>query len=159
MIRQDVGQTVLGGGDTLSVTYLALGDNVVDYQDASDVSATAAAEGGSGRYMRLWDKSDAFAEDQTTAMAEAMNAVSYGETLATEIIYDVETATLATASQIQPGQTQNINLPYYSINADYLIDQVSIRDVDGQYLRITVRALSGAFLDNWVDFYRNLFKT
>ena len=54
---------------------------------------------------------------------------------------------------------QTVTLTRYGISAaEYLLEKVDLRDLDGTVLRYTVTALSGEALGGWHEFFRKLVK-
>lgn len=154
-IRQDSGGTVLSAGppaEVLTVKYRALGGDTVVSEDSTNVTNTAAAEGGSGRYERFYDRSSQLGAVQVLAEMDALVAVL--KNTGTEVIYEIDTVEWADAPTLRPGMLQSITVGEYDLADDFLIDQIDIADdSDGAYLTYRVRAISGA-LTNWVDFYK-----
>lgn len=149
-IIQDPGGTALSGSQTLAVNYRAYGFEHVFAEDTGEQSARAAIESGtSGEYEGV--RQDESIVSETAADIAAAAALDGSKAIAIEARY----ATYLNG--LLPGQTQTINLPSHSINASFLLDEVSARwarafDVDLYY---TVRALSTTRLGDYLTVFKS----
>lgn len=156
-LLQDAADATLTASQQLQVLYYACGQNIVRSADAANMASTAAVEGGTGKYSLLFDRSNVAGEGLIQAAADASAIVAAQEDVAVEISYAIECVKQPLASQLVPGMTQGVVLPYYGISATYLLDSISLRDnTSGEYLMIAARAISGAFLGSYIDYYANL---
>lgn len=151
-IRQDADETILTAADTLRVVYRKFGANTIAVEDASDISTTATLEGASGIYAMPFDRPGI---GQQQASTEALALVSARKNNAVEITYETDQQVEATCHTLRPGQLQTIANSYFSVaSGTYLIREVSLRDVYGQWLQFTVKAISTNRLGGAVEFWK-----
>jgi hypothetical protein len=151
-IRQDSDETVLTASDTLRVVYRKFGANTIAVEDASDISTTATLEGASGIYAMPFDRPGI---GQQQAAAEGLALVSARKNNAVEITYETDQQVEATCHTLRPGQLQTIANSYFNVSSGtYLIREVSLRDVMGQWLQFTVKAISTNRLGGAVEFWK-----
>jgi len=151
-IRQDSDETVLTASDTLRVVYRKFGANTIYVEDSSDVSTTATREGNSGIYVRSFDRPGI---GQVQAAAEGAAIVAALKNYAVEITYDTDQLIESNAHLLRPGQVQTIENSYFGVSSgSYLIHEVSLRDIGGQWLQYTVKAISTARLGGAVEFWK-----
>ena len=151
-IRQDADETILTAADTLRVVYRKFGANTIAVEDASDISTTATLEGASGIYAMPFDRPGI---GQQQAAAEGLALVSARKNNALEITYETDQQVEATCHTLRPGQLQTIANSYFNVSSGtYLIREVSLRDVMGQWLQFTVRAISTNRLGGAVEFWK-----
>lgn len=150
-IFQDVGGTVVGSGETLSVTYRAHGFDVpiTVIEDAAEQTARATIEGGTtGVYDLVFQDDGIFSATAGEAAANAL--LTRHKQVPVEVTYQTRT------NGVLPGQLQNINLPFYELNSDFLITEVSAREekLGGGAFRYTVKAISTTRLGTFLDAFR-----
>ena len=151
-IRQDADETILTAADTLRVVYRKFGANTIAVEDASDISTTATLEGASGIYAMPFDRPGI---GHQQAAAEGMALVSARKNNAVEITYETDQQVEATCHTLRPGQLQTIINSYFNVSSGtYLIREVSLRDVMGQWLQFTVKAISTNRLGGAVEFWK-----
>ena len=151
-IRQDADETILTAADTLRVVYRKFGANTIAVEDASDISTTATLEGASGIYAMPFDRPGI---GQQQAAAEGLALVSARKNNAVEITYETDQQVEATCHTLRPGQLQTIANSYFNVSSGtYLIREVSLRDVYGQWLQFTVKAISTNRLGGAVEFWK-----
>jgi len=151
-IRQDADETILTAADTLRVVYRKFGANTIAVEDASDISTTATLEGASGIYAMPFDRPGI---GQQQAAAEGLALVSARKNNAVEITYETDQQVEATCHTLRPGQLQTIANSYFNVSSGtYLIREVSLRDVMGQWLQFTVKAISTNRLGGAVEFWK-----
>lgn len=93
--------------------------NLTMAQNAAEIAARQAVEGGSGKYQ-------AIREERNISTLLALQALAEGELAAKGTIPEIiEFSTRD--SGLLPGQLININLPLLEVNADYLIESVGYR--------------------------------
>lgn len=151
-IRQDADETVLTSADTLRVVYRKFGANTIAEEDSADISATATLEGNSGIYALPFDRPGI---GQRQASVEGLALVSARKNNAVEITYETDQQVEATCHTLRPGQLQTIENSYFNVaSGTYLIREVSLRDVYGQWLQFTVKAISTNRLGGAVEFWK-----
>lgn len=134
---------------TLAVTYQGLFPLVLtDIRSQTEIDARAAVEGGTGIYENVEDDPDLDTNDMAVDKANGLLR-RYGK-IHSAIEFETDTGGL------QSGQLIDITITAHGINGQYLIDNVSITDISGQFLRYNVRALSGESQGGWADFFRRL---
>lgn len=116
-------QPAPGLGVSLVVTYdYALG-NVVKAQNAAQIAARQAIEGGSGIWTRV-------NEQRNIANGDTLLSIAEGDISAYSVPGSkVEYETIEQGLDV--GQIQNINLPYYGINSDLIIESIQTRWITG----------------------------
>lgn len=154
-IRQDNSREVLAATASLAVGYHPLGSNIVSCEDGAAITARAGAEGGSGRYTRCFDRTDT-GEGQIQAYDRAQALIAIYKLNARQTAYETDMLIEALAKNLRPGQLQGIVNSYFNITGGWLIDEVQIEDVGGQWLKFTVKALDGTYLGGWLEFFRDL---
>ena len=151
-IRQDSDETILTAADTLRVVYRKFGANTISEEDTSDISTTATLEGASGIYAMPFDRPGI---GQQQASTEALTLVAARKNNAVEITYETDQQVEATCHTLRPGQLQTIANSYFNVaSGTYLIREVSLRDVMGQWLQFTVKAISTNRLGGAVEFWK-----
>lgn len=151
-IRQDSDETILTAADTLRVVYRKFGANTIAVEDTSDISTTATLEGASGIYAMPFDRPGI---GQQQAAAEGLALVAARKNNAVEITYETDQQVEATCHTLRPGQLQTIANSYFNVSSGtYLIREVSFRDVMGQWLQFTVKAISTNRLGGAVEFWK-----
>lgn len=151
-IRQDSDEAVLTASDTLRVVYRKFGASTIYVEDSADVSTTATREGNSGIYVRSFDRPGI---GQVQAAAEGAAIVAALKNYAVEITYDTDQLIESDAHLLRPGQIQTIENSYFGVSSgSYLIHEVSLRDIGGQWLQYTVKAISTARLGGAVEFWK-----
>jgi hypothetical protein len=153
-IRQDADVDVLTSGDTLTVRYQRLGADIVRVEDSADISATITQEGGgSGRYVSYLERE----VGQVQAYNEALAIISAKKAAVSEIEYETDEEAEPSCVTLRPGQLQTIaNTPRGVSSDSYLIHDVTLSDVAGQYLRFRVRAITGTSLTGVQEFWKAL---
>lgn len=146
VISQDDGATALGAGATLSVTYQGLYPILVNSQIDAEITARAAAEGGSGLYEELVADSNIDTEDAGLDKADALLR-RYGHIPRT-VTFETDTGGLR-AGQLMAA----VSVPELGLDGDWLIASVAARDVSGKIMRYTVTAWDGEALGGWVNFF------
>ena len=135
---------------TLKVTY-QYGFPIIDYvENTTEQTAQAVKEGeGTGIYEAIYN--DGATTDVAWAAQEA-------EALLSKYMVIPETITFYTFEDgLGAGQLITINLPELSINSTYLIESVTINDVDFVIYNYEVVALSGQS-HTWSDYFKDMTK-
>lgn len=110
-------------GVVISITAAMEFTNVVLAQNADEIAARQAIEGGSGKYQ-------AIREDRNINTLAALSALAEGELRNKGGDY-VTIEFTTRDSGLRPGQRIDINLPFHSIDAEFLIESVDYRWVAG----------------------------
>lgn len=154
VIRQDADVDVLTSGDTLTVRYQRLGADIVRVEDSADISATITQEGGgSGRYVSYLERE----VGQVQAYNEALAIISAKKAAVSEIEYETDEEVEPSCVTLRPGQLQTIGNTPRGVSSDsYLVHDVTLSDVAGQYLRFRVRAITGTSLTGVQEFWKAL---
>ena len=153
-IRQDVDVDVLTTGDTLTVRYQRLGGDIVRVEDSANISATVTQEGGgSGRYVSYAERETG----QVQAYNEALAVINAKKAAIVEVEYETDEEVEPLCITLRPGQLQTIaNTARGVSSGSYLINEVSISDVAGQWLRFRVRAIDGTSVVGIEEFWKAL---
>ena len=153
-IRQDVDVDVLTTGDTLTVRYQRLGADIVRVEDAANISATVTQEGGgSGRYVSYAERE----VGQVQAYNEALAVINAKKAAIVEVEYETDEEVEPSCITLRPGQLQTIaNTARGVSSGSYLINEVAISDVAGQWLRFRVRAIDGTSVVGIEEFWKAL---
>ena len=153
-IRQDVDVDVLTTGDTLTVRYQRLGGDIVRVEDSANISATITQEGGgSGRYVSYAERETG----QVQAYNEALAVINAKKAAIVEVEYETDEEVEPLCITLRPGQLQTIaNTARGVSSGSYLINEVSISDVAGQWLRFRVRAIDGTSVVGIEEFWKAL---
>ena len=153
-IRQDVDVDVLTTGDTLTVRYQRLGADIVRVEDAANISATVTQEGGgSGRYVSYAERE----VGQVQAYNEALAVINAKKAAIVEVEYETDEEVEPLCITLRPGQLQTIaNAARGVSSGSYLINEVAISDVAGQWLRFRVRAIDGTSVIGIEEFWKAL---
>ena len=153
-IRQDVDVDVLTTGDTLTVRYQRLGADIVRVEDSANISATVTQEGGgSGRYVSYAERE----VGQVQAYNEALAVINAKKAAIVEVEYETDEEVEPLCITLRPGQLQTIaNAARGVSSGSYLINEVAISDVAGQWLRFRVRAIDGTSVIGIEEFWKAL---
>lgn len=151
-IRQDAAGDVLTSGNTLTVTYQKLGADVVTTENATDITATITQEdGGSGRYERYAERE--VGQVQAFLAAEAVIAARRNPVV--EVEYETDQIVEPLCGTIKPGDLQTVaNTPRGVSSDTYLVNEVYLTDVAGQYLKARVRAISGTSIIGIQEYWK-----
>lgn len=141
-------ETAPDAGASLVVRYRALGANVYEVEDTGEQTARAAVEGGTGIYAHMADDSDNVDANGSVAKAQAM--LDDFKAIAEEVRY----TTLVDGLMV--GQLQGIVVTDQGINANYLIDQITVAAVNRSLMSYGVRAIGGTRLADWKDYFKGL---
>ena len=151
IMSQDDGAAALTTSDTLAVTYQGFFPIIVQSQSEKEIADRKTVEGGTGLYETIADEPTINTDDLANAKAAGLLR-RYG-VIPTVLTYQTDTGGL------KAGQLQTVTLTRYGISAaEYLLEKVDLRDLDGTDLRYTVTALSGEALGGWHEFFRKLVK-
>lgn len=149
-IIQDPGETVVGSGVDIFVSYHGVGFNTVSSEDTSAQSDQAIVEGGgSGIYEALIV--DTSLTSLTAAQQAADSELALRKSIPREVSYDTRTRGLL------PGQIQTITLTREGISGTYLIQSVSaiVEKTAPPSFRYTVKAISTTRLRDYLDTFKS----
>jgi hypothetical protein len=146
-ITQDDSETVLDG-DTIGITYRGLFPLLVVAEDSQAIADRIAIEGGTGIYEAI--DTEPKINNQDLALEIAQGKLRKFSKVERELTYETYTAGLFA------GQLQIINLSRYNINnGEFLIDRMSIQDLDGQGTFVhSVHAVDGESFGGWTEFFK-----
>lgn len=150
MVAMDDGAAPLLTADTLAVTYQGTFPIVIASSSQGEVEARQAVEGGTGVYEDVVD--DASIESVELAHDKAGALLRRYGVIPEEITFETDQPGL------KAGQLLTIWSPRHKVDGAYLIDSATYADVGvgDQFLRCTVKAISGERMDTWVDFFRKV---
>ena len=137
-ISQDQTGTLITSADTISITYIGRYPSVVQAQLDEEITTRKAIEGGSGIYEQL--KTDPNLNDvaATTALANAQLSL-YG--------FIPDTLRVSTwTSGYRAGQLVTCTFPLIEVDGDYLVNNVQVRDENGQRFVYTVTLMNAVNL-------------
>jgi hypothetical protein len=142
----------LTSGNTLTVIYQKLGADVVTAEDSSDITATITQEdGGSGRYERYAERE--VGQIQALLAAEAVIAARKNPVV--EVEYETDQIVEPLCATVKPGQLQTVANTARGVSSDtYLVNEVYLTDVAGQYLKARVRAISGTSIIGIQEYWK-----
>lgn len=150
-IYQDSGGSVLTPSNTLEVTYQGLIPIIVLSDLSDEITERIAVEGGNGLYEGLLDDTSIDDRDLATDLANA-HLRQYGyiaDRLSFETIED----------GLRAGQLIEIEITKLGLSGNYLITEVSGKDVDGKFVRYTIDATNGERVEGWERFFKSLVES
>lgn len=145
-----VANQTLTGTESVVLYCRDMGGDIVSAVDSSDQATRATVEGTSGKYEAFEDDSQSI--DATGAQEFANNIIG---ARAPDII-QVQFQTGETLG-LRVGQIADVTNSRYGLSsAQILIDEITIRDVEGQFFRQTVRGNDSVYLDGWREWFAAL---
>lgn len=152
VINQDDGAAAVGAGVAIAVTYQGLYPILVNAQYDAEITARAAAEGGTGVYEALVDEPNI--EEEDAARERALGLLRRHGLIPR--IATIETDT----SGLRAGQLlRDVAVVEHDMDGDWLVESVTARDVNGQFLRYQVTLWDGEALGGWTNFFAALVNT
>jgi hypothetical protein len=151
-VFQNPSGTPLSSSDVLEISYQTLGPAPIYWvQDNAQIAERAAIEGNSGIYEDV---------EQAPSTTDPTAIVAYAEGLlqrygANGIPFQVNYSTLIDGLFVGMLQSVVLSNPAISLLGG-LISQVSINDVDGQFLNYAVTVISANYQGNWTQFFAAL---
>jgi len=136
--------------ESLVLYYREMGGDIISAVDATDQSNRATTEGTSGKY-------EAFEDDSSSV--DAVGAQEFANNIVGARTPDIIQAQFATETTLglRVGQMADVTNSRYGLSsAQILIDEITLRDIDGQYFRQTVRGNDGVYLDGWREYFAAL---
>ena len=144
-VTQDGAQTPVPSTSQVVITYSPENVKVIYKSNASEISARAAIEGGTGVYTQVWSYSDLISFSTADSMSQGYVDIFSSIPL----IYEASTRYIGLAAgqsvSVTIGHAQLSDGSYPLINTVFAIQSVSIQDVGGD-LRWNVRAVNGALI-------------
>ena len=137
-----------GAGAEVTLTYQGLFPILVDERLDAEILARRALEGGTGVYEAITD--DPAINVQTVAVQKALAYLRKHGTIPQVIRFETDVPGL------HPGQLLPVDIPAAGLDDNYLIESVSMRDMQGAVNRYTVTAVSGDALGGWLEWFSAL---
>jgi hypothetical protein len=154
-IQQDSGGTLLEPSDTLVVNYQGVDQTVVAAENAAEIAARQAVEGGSGRYEILRESGDQTTRTQGEQLAAAI--LDRLDAIPAVAKFESDGAVEPLITAVRVGQRISIGVTGYAPAASYLIRTIRIQDLPGtQYLKYEIEAVNGPLVGDAYDFFRDL---
>ena len=147
-ITQDEGETLLESTDLIEITYIGEYDILVQAEKDSEIIARATIEGTSGRYEHIQDEKSFTESDEALDYANGL-LDKYGE------VCDVVDFTTFT-NGLGVGQQIHITKTNRNIDSDFLIESISVRAYNQEYLEYSVKCIDGVALGGWENFFKRL---
>ena len=137
-----------GVGAAVKLTYQGLFPILVDERLDAEILARRALEGGTGVYEAIAD--DPAINVQNVAVAKALAYLRKHGVIPQVIRFETD------APGLRPGQLLPVDIPAAGLGDNYLVESVSMRDMQGAVNRYTVTAVSGDALGGWLEFFSAL---
>lgn len=150
IITQDSSQTVLADVDQIRVTYIGLKNLFTKAESSGEISDRALKEGNSGIYENMAVETSISTSAQAIEFGQGL-LQTYGE-VKDSITFKTELAGL------EAGQLLPVNKPLYGINSSFLIESISIVPSGIGNIEYSVKALDGASIGGWEEFFKELLK-
>lgn len=152
VVSQDDAATAVGAGVAIAVTYQGLYPILVNAQYDAEITARATAEGGTGVYEALIDEPNI--DEEEAARARALGLLRRYGLIPRVATFETDTGGLR-AGQIM----RDVDVLELALDGDWLIESVTARDVNGQFLRYQVTIWDGEALGGWTNFFAALVNT
>jgi hypothetical protein len=151
-ITQDTTQAVLSTSDTITIDYIGLIPLLVVVEDSNAIAQRATIENLSGVYESLETLPNV--NDKQQALDIANGKLRKYTVIPRELTYQTFT------NGLSAGQLQTVTLSKYGISAaEFLIDRVTIRDLDDQGTFVyDVHAIDGEPFGSWTKFFESLVR-
>ena len=143
IITQDTTETVLANVDAIRLTYVGLRNLFIKVENPNEILAQ-------GKYEALNTEKSINITDQAIEYANGL-IETYGEIKDT-ISFNTE------VSGLQAGQLLTVNKTLYGINDAFLIESVNARAKDSESIEYSIKALDGASVGGWEEFFKELLK-
>jgi len=137
-----------GVGAVVAFTYQGLFPILVNEHLDAEILARRALEGGTGVYEAIAD--DPAINAQGMAVAKALAYLRKYGVVPQTVRFETD------AGGLRPGQILTATVPAVGLDGDYLIESVSLRDVQGAVNRYQVAGVSGDALGGWLDWFTAL---
>ena len=151
-VTQDNAESVLGTGDSLRITYIGLRNLFVKVDNPTEIANRANIETGtSGIYEDVVKNTDI--EDTSTAIQYAQGLIAtYGE-IKDDITFSTE------VDGLRAGMLLPVDKPVFGIKSDFLIESIGITGADANHINYNVRALDGAAIGGWEEYFKSLINS
>jgi hypothetical protein len=143
IISQDESEAVLVSADAIRVTYTGLRNLFLKLENLGEIEQN-------GKYEVLNTEKSISTSKQCEEYAQGL-IEKYGE------IKDIITFKTEVVG-LEAGQLLTVNKPLYGINDTFLIESVNISAPDSGSIEYSVRALDGASIGGWEEFFKELLK-
>jgi hypothetical protein len=149
-ITQDDSFTELGGGDTLVVTYKGLFPVVRSSSNAPSISSFKRIENTSGIYMDVLDDESIESGDYAQKYADGLVRKFSKLPIIIKFSTDMQVLDI--------GEIISVRLDDHKINLNngFIVNSISIKDVDGIIKRFVYELISGENLGDWQEYYRKI---
>lgn len=150
-IVQDSGESVLADSDAIEITYVGLYDILVVAEDETEIASRATAETGtSGRYEHITEEK---------SISESAEAEEFGEGLLSKYAEIADNITFETnVSGLEAGQLLTVDKALFGISEDFLIESVDIDPDSPSEIRYSIKALDGAALGGWEEYFKEILR-
>ena len=149
-ITQDTSETVLSTTDAIDGDIIGLRQLFIEVEDAVEIDTRKTQEGGSGIYEYLSIEKSINTTDQGIEFGNSQIEI-YG-TIQDYITFDT------TISGLEAGQLLKCVKIGYNINEDFLIESVIMKPDGPKNIKYSVKALDGASIGGWEEFFKDLLK-
>jgi hypothetical protein len=143
IITQDNSLSVLTNDDALRITYIGLRNLFVKIENPDGIT-------NQGKYEALNTEKSINIIEQAKQYGNGL-IQTYGEIKDT-ISFSTE------VSGLEAGQLLPVEKSLYNINDNYLIESVNIRASDSGSIEYNIKALDGACIGGWEEFFKELLK-
>ena len=151
-IIQDDTETILTDTDVVEVTYTGLYDILVQAENEDEIDARKSVEEGtSGRYENITEEKSITESDEAAEFGAGL-LTKYGE-VADNITFSTE------VSGLEAGQLLTVNKPLYNLSDSFLIESINIKSASPQTLEYVIKALDGASLGGWEEYFKEILRT
>lgn len=146
-IVQDESAALLEPSDLLEVSYRGLRPAVVEAKDTNSINTRRSIERRtSGIYEGVHDD-------------EAIESVNFARIVGAGNVRRFKDIPITITWQsdrtiLRPGDVFDFNCPTFGVAGQFLVDQVSIEDLQGKIFRYTYTCLSGEHLGGWQAFFK-----
>ncbi len=148
-ISQDSMETPLASTDVLEVTYIGLRNIMMILENAVGISERKNKESGtSGIYENMINESSLKSTSQAMQYGQAIME-KYGE-----VSNRISFSTLE--SGLEAGQLLRVVKPLFNIDANFLIESVSVAAYGPSEIEYQISALDGASIGGWEQFFKNI---
>jgi hypothetical protein len=114
----------------------------------AEILARRALEGGTGVYEAIAD--DPAINVQNVAVTKALAYLRKHGVIPQVVRFETD------APGLRPGQLLPVDIPAAGLGDNYLVESVSMRDMQGAVNRYTVTAVSGDALGGWLEWFSAL---
>jgi len=137
-----------GTGAAVALTYRGMFPILVDERLDAEILARRALEGGTGVYEAIAD--DPAINVQNVAVTKALAYLRKHGVIPQVVRFETD------APGLRPGQLLPVDIPAAGLGDNYLVESVSMRDMQGAVNRYTVTAVSGDALGGWLEWFSAL---